>query len=167
MRLSASGAITYAYVGGDPVNDIDPLGLFVRPPVRPSPLRPGPVETPIIDDYFPPIGPPYNPPTNTLPPDIFPDTTIVPVAPDDIIPEPEPVGDGNQCPPEEKGKWLCEGYAQYEIIGQNKHVIRGPWFTAYGKDETIAAYNWKKKVQASAPKGHTARHIRPRCKKIK
>jgi hypothetical protein len=64
-------------------------------------------------------------------------------------------------------KWFCEGFAHYEIIGQNKHVIKGPWFTAYGKTEAIASYNWKKKVQASSPQGHTARHIRPRCKKVK
>ena len=65
------------------------------------------------------------------------------------------------------GKWKCEGYGYYEIIGQNKHVIKGSYFIAYGKTEPIAALAWKKKVQAAAPRGHTARHIKPKCKKVR
>lgn len=65
------------------------------------------------------------------------------------------------------GKWMCEGYAQYEIIGANKHVVRGNWFTAYGNTELEAQLAWKKAVQASAPRGSTARHIKPHCRKIR
>jgi RHS repeat-associated protein len=69
---------------------------------------------------------------------------------------------------DEKGKWKCEGYGQYEIIGANRHVIRGDkWIVAYGKTESDAALAWKKKVQAAAPRGYTARHIKPSCKKVR
>ena len=67
---------------------------------------------------------------------------------------------------DECGKWECTGYGQYELIGANKTVVRGGYFVVYGKTEPIAALNWKKKVQAAAPRGYTARHIRPRCKKV-
>lgn len=82
------------------------------------------------------------------------------------VPECNPDSDN---PPgcRDNGKWMCEGYAQYEIIGANKHVIRGDWITAYGQTESEAALAWKKAAQASAPRGHTARHIRPRCRKIR
>lgn len=66
-----------------------------------------------------------------------------------------------------KSKWMCEGYAQYEIIGANKHVIRGDWIIAYGNTKPEARHAWIKAAQASAPRGHTARHIKPRCRKIR
>ncbi len=69
---------------------------------------------------------------------------------------------------EEKGKWKCEGYGQYDQIGTPKHVRRGStWHVAYGNTEALAAQAWKNKVQAAAPPGFTARHIKPRCKKVK
>jgi RHS repeat-associated core domain len=73
--------------------------------------------------------------------------------------------DDENC--EEKGKWKCEGYGQYDQIGTNKHVMRGSiWHVSYGKTESIAAQSWKNKVQNSAHPGFTARHIKPRCSKV-
>jgi RHS repeat-associated protein len=70
------------------------------------------------------------------------------------------------CQPD--GKWMCEGPGQYDKVGTQKEVERMGWFTAYGNTEADATYNWKKLVQASAPLGYNARHIRPKsCKKIK
>ena len=70
------------------------------------------------------------------------------------------------CTPD--GKWMCEGPGQYDKVGTQKEVERMGWFTAYGNTEADATYNWKKLVQASAPLGYNARHIRPKsCKKIK
>ena len=70
------------------------------------------------------------------------------------------------CRPD--GKWMCEGPGQYDKVGTQKEVERMGWFTAYGNTEADATYNWKKLVQASAPLGYNARHIRPKsCKKIK
>ena len=65
------------------------------------------------------------------------------------------------------GKWMCEGAGQYDKVGTQKEVTQMGWFTAYGNTEADATYNWKKLVQAAAPRGYNARHIRPkRCKKI-
>ena len=70
------------------------------------------------------------------------------------------------CRPD--GKWMCEGPGQYDKVGTQKELERMGWFTAYGNTEADATYNWKKLVQASAPLGYNARHIRPKsCKKIK
>lgn len=65
------------------------------------------------------------------------------------------------------GKWMCEGNAKYDIKGTPKHVIMGPWIVAYGNTAVEASHNWIKACQASAPLGHTARHIQPRCRKIR
>jgi hypothetical protein len=72
-------------------------------------------------------------------------------------------------PSEGCGKWVCEGYAQYQKIGVGaKDVTQGPWYEAYGQTESDARYNWGKIVQNSAPPGTHARHIFPkRCRKIK
>ena len=84
---------------------------------------------------------------------------------DTVIETPDfPSDDGSN---DECGKWQCSGYGQYEQIGANKTVVRGGYFVAYGKSEPAAALAWKKKVQAAAPRGYTARHIRPKCKKVK
>ena len=65
-------------------------------------------------------------------------------------------------------KWMCEGPGQYDQVGTRKEVTQMGWFEAYGRDEADATYNWKKLVQASAPRGYNARHSRPkRCVKIK
>ncbi len=127
----------YSYVGNNPVNLVDPLGLTSIPwPI---------VIAPAIPIVISPAGA----------------AVAIGAA---ILFWPTTLDDPEKC---DKGKWMCEGYAQYKIIGANKHVIRGDWITAYGNTEREAALAWKKAAQSSAPKGHTARHIRPRCRKIR
>ncbi|MEW6367312.1 MAG: RHS repeat-associated core domain-containing protein [Acidobacteriota bacterium] len=73
-----------------------------------------------------------------------------------------------ECPKKKGDKWMCEGPAKYELIGQNKSVVWGGWIVAYGNSETAARYNWIRAAQAAAPRGTTARHVYPRkCTKIR
>ena len=96
--------------------------------------------------------------------------TIDDVDPESFINEDGTVNDAagvnNDC--DKKGKWRCEGYSQYDQIGTPKHVRRGSTLIiAYGKTEALARSAWINKAQNAAPKGFTARHIMPKCKKIR
>ncbi len=137
------GINTYGYVGGNPINATDPTGLICGTGVCVG----GIVLAQIAIDAL----------TLTFAGAIIYDE----ITSDDAVEFPSDDGSEDKC-----GKWECRGYGQYELIGANKTVVRGGYFVAYGKTEAIAALNWKKKVQAAAPRGYTARHIRPRCKKV-
>lgn len=76
-------------------------------------------------------------------------------------------GEPKGCRDDKNGKWMCEGNVKYDIIGTPKHVIMGPWVVAYGNTAVEASQAWIKACQASAPRGHTARHIQPRCRKLR
>jgi uncharacterized protein RhaS with RHS repeats len=142
----------YAYVDGDPINLVDPEGLYA------GTLTWGTWGTGIVGTILIAIPEPTTTAIGTL----MVLGTAATIAGDTVK---DDTADDEQC---KKGKWMCEGYGQYEIIGANKHVIRGDkWIVAYGNTQGDASLAWKKQVQAAAPKGHTARHIKPRCKKIK
>jgi RHS repeat-associated protein len=80
------GMNLYAYVGGDPVNAVDPEGLFAIPIVPP-----------------PPVAIPSEPPDI-----IWPDDFPKPVNPDELITEVrQPVGENNSCSPEDPCLVIC------------------------------------------------------------
>ena len=86
----------------------------------------------------------------------------------DYINEDDTVKDNPTTCDDHSGKWMCEGYGQYDQIGTQKHVRRGSnWHVAFGKTKELAAKAWKNQVQSAAPPGFSARHIKPKCKKIK
>ena len=140
--------------GGNPISQADPLGLDAEAVMAALPAA---VAVAMADSPIP------------GPADVAVGVALAALAvmPGDTT---RPESTDQTCPvpaSNSSDKWTCQGYENYEIIGQNKHVVRGAWIVAYGKTEQIAAKNWKKAAQASSPLGHTARHIRPRCWKIK
>lgn len=146
---------TYTYVGGDPVSYVDPTGEFAW--IAPVVWYAGAAALGATAAWW---GQNYNP--------------AIPGKPADDPFSGAGGGSGagaqssssSSIPP--CGKWMCEGPGQYYAVGSPKEVTRMGWFTAYGETEAEAVYNWKKMVQAAAPRDYNARHIRPkRCEKIR
>ena len=155
--IEESGGLNlYQYVFGSPINFIDPEGGtplvlvagLAGPPgwVIVGAFAVGTIGYLVWDHFANPEVIPYSPPID--------DTDAKP------IPAPPPA----KC---QKGKWMCEGRAQYDIIGTQKHVVPGPQIVAYGDSYPEARLNWIKAAQGSAPRGTTARHIMPKCRKIR
>ena len=146
----------YAYVENSPVNLIDPDGLDSAEGSRGGfgPISWG---IPVIklspkqwQDFTEFFSRPRENIKNWI--DSITDTS----RPDDV--------EGDRCG---KDKYVCEGYCNFDIIGTPKHVIRGNWVIAYGITEKLARDAWVKICQNCAPRGTTARHIKPRCYRFK
>jgi RHS repeat-associated protein len=149
------GMNLYLYAEANPINFTDPMGLSAAECMRPG----GRCE-------------PLGPPVNIISPIgigigiaigeyLFGDTTEPYINEDGTVKDKE-----TNC--DDSGKWKCEGYGQYDQVGTPKHVRRGSqWHVAYGSTEALAYDAWIKKAQSAAPPGFTARHIRPRCTKVK
>ena len=85
----------------------------------------------------------------------------------DYINEDDTVKDNPTTCDDHSGKWMCEGYGQYDQIGTQKHIRReSNWHVAFGKTKELATKAWKNQVQSAAPPGFSARHIKKKCKKL-
>ncbi len=153
----AGGLNLYSYVQQDPINYIDPLGLAA------TDVYDGGSDT--VPISIPGIGKPSGPAIVGGGIGLGIAFAIEQYINDDGTVD-DSAGANDQC--ERKDKYKCEGYSNYDQKGTTKHVRRGStWIVAYGKTKTIAAKRWKKKAQNAAPPGFTARHVKPRCKKVR